>query len=264
MNHSRPDRLIDRFAFTPFYNNHARPLCRLWKKGRKKKVHFVHSKTWVWFYPVNYSRVCDLREVALWVLTVCTVIQTITAWGYWKGAPSDLGMCTQHCWQLIMNASTDSLIMRGSEAKLLTSWCRMYVPWKILVLAEYSPLSKSNWLPTMVSKRLSDFFLQGLLLVNLNISLRMAHNEHATSHAWSLALQHKGRDIYGCFPWNFIPCAPIVQNSVHGDQAELDPIHDDSVAVFFFSGKERESKHIYIARWGLVVGWISHQCLGLA
>jgi hypothetical protein len=81
----------------------------------------VHSKTWVWFYPVNYSRVCDLREVALWVLTVCTVIQTITAWGYWKGAPSDLGMCTQHCWQLIMNASTDSLIMRGSEAKLLTS-----------------------------------------------------------------------------------------------------------------------------------------------
>jgi hypothetical protein len=59
-------------------------------------------------------------------------------------------------------------------------------------------------------------------------------------------------------------CRLIVQNSVHGDQAELDPIHDDSVAVFFFSGKERESKHIYIARWGLVVGWISHQCLGLA
>jgi hypothetical protein len=168
MNHSRA-RLIDSLLRLSTIITHARSAVserRDEERGRKKR------------FTSCIRHGCDLIGLITGgraeALTVCTAIQTITAWGYWEGVPSDLGMCKQH-WHLIMNCfdwSLNHAWFRDQAANINHTesrriWVAPYVPCKdTMVLVEYSSLSKAGWLPNYSGKQKDlCIFLQGLLLL---------------------------------------------------------------------------------------------------
>lgn len=66
------------------------------------------------------------------------------------------------------------------------------------------------------------------------------------------------------FPWSFIPnCTRLVQNSVHGDHAELDPWWESPSFLFFFLVKKKEHGISITMHVGYVLGWIDALSLAL-